>query len=296
MNELIIGLEGLALGTADIARLLNQHVGGVILFARNYASPDQLSALCSSIKKVRSDLIITVDQEGGRVQRFRSGFTVLPDLQTFGELYDQNPDAAFMAAKKSAMLMSHELKLCGVDLSFAPVVDLGINDSVIGNRAFHRDPEIVIHLAQAYIEGMHENGMRAVLKHFPGHGSVQGDTHHSCVIDSRSFKEIQETDLKPFTELVSKVDAVMVSHVVYPEVDDKPASVSQYWVKKILRNQLGFAGTVFSDDMGMQAAQISTSPAECVWRALDAGCTAVLLCNEFDVIDAVLKEFNTKTN
>ena len=286
---LMIGLTGPALTSADIHRLEHDCVYGVILFARNYESPNQLRALCTQIKAVRPDGVIAVDQEGGRVQRFCDGFTALPSLATLGAQYDDNPNAGRIAARQAAETLSAELSACGVDLSFAPVVDLGMNQAVIGDRAFHQNPACVTALARAFIEGLHANGMPAVLKHFPGHGSVSGDTHTSCVVDHRPYAEIAKQDLTPFQVLAADAEGVMAAHVVYDAVDPNPASQSRFWLQTVLRERCQFKGVVYSDDMGMQAVK-SSEPVAAVKQALDAGCDVVLLCNEFNVIDDVLNQ------
>jgi beta-N-acetylhexosaminidase len=285
---LVIGVEGLELTLADLKRLSSPKVSGVILFSRNYESPSQLTRLTQQIKNLNSSLTIMVDQEGGRVMRFREGFSALPPLAEFGKQFDtEGPLQALANARHYGALMARELLACGVDLSLSPVVDLGINQEIIGTRAFHADPKKVVALAQAWIEGMNSVGMKSVLKHFPGHGSVKGDTHLNSLSDARSFDEILNTDLYPFLSLIQS-DYVMASHVIYPEVDSLPASFSPVWLKQILREKLGFNGIIISDDLGMQAAKFSKDPKIPIQMALNAGCDQVLLCNEFDVMDVVL--------
>jgi beta-N-acetylhexosaminidase len=308
-SPLVIGIEGISLKNSDRARLKinkkskNSLVGGVILFSRNYESPDQLKVLTAEIKKENPDLVIMVDQEGGRVMRFKEGFSEIPPAKFFGDLVDSRGiEIACLEARKFGNLMATELLACGVDLSLSPVVDLGINQEIIGTRAFHRDPEILILLARAWMNGMNQAGMKTVIKHFPGHGSVKGDTHVSYLTDSRDFSEIDKTDLLPFKALTSETAGIMANHVIYSSVDDKPASFSSYWLKNILRKKLGFKGIILSDDLGMQAAKLldhspdKNSPDKNgqdkfdapIKLALTAGCDGVLLCNEFDLIDRVL--------
>lgn len=295
LAPLVIGLEGLVLNQNDRKRLQSKAVGGVILFTRNYESPLQLKALTAEIKNQNPNLTIMVDQEGGRVMRFREGFSDIPPAKHFGDLISQDGlTVASLEAEKFGKLMAQELLVCGVDCSLSPVVDLGINQAIIGTRAFHQDPELVEILARSWIHGMHQAGMKSVLKHFPGHGSVSGDTHVSYLKDSRELSVIRETDLRPFVALRDVADAVMVNHVVYPRIDDLPASFSKVWIKKILREELQFKGLIISDDLGMQAAKLFKSGEEPVRLALEAGCDLVLLCNEFDVMDEVLSSKSFK--
>jgi len=292
MGSLIIGIESTVLTQDDRRRLAHASVSGVILFARNYESPEQLAALTHSIKAIKP-LLITVDQEGGRVQRFDKGFTTLKAQSDIGILYDKDPEAAMALAYSQGKTLAAELKAVGVDLSFTPVLDLnkGVSD-IIGSRAFHRDPHVVVVLAKALVAAMKSVGLQAVGKHFPGHGSVAPDTHQTQVVDARTWQEIVQSDLIPFAaHREIGLDAIMASHIVYSQVDDCPASFSKIWLKQILREQLDFEGLIFSDDLGMQAAQISHDPAEVVRLACEAGCDRVLLCNGFDVIDQVLKQF-----
>jgi beta-N-acetylhexosaminidase len=284
----VIGVEGVELTPADLKRLASPIISGVILFSRNYESPAQLKKLTESIKHQNPALTIMVDQEGGRVMRFREGFSALPPLAEFGKQLDtKGASEALASARHYGALMARELLACGVDLSLSPVVDLGINQEIIGTRAFHPDPQKVVILSKAWIEGMNSAGMKSVLKHFPGHGSVKGDTHLNSLSDARSFDEILKTDLYPFVSLI-QVDYIMASHVMYPSVDAVPASFSSIWLKDILRKQFGFKGIIISDDLGMQAAKFSQDPRVPIQMALTAGCDQVLLCNEFDVMDVVL--------
>lgn len=286
---LMIGLAGTTLTASEHAWLTSPGVSGVVLFSRNFQSRDQLMALIDAIRGAGGDdMLIAVDQEGGPVQRFREGFTRLPPLSAIGTVYDRDPEDAIRLAEEHAWVMSSELRASGVDFSFAPVVDLARGNAAIGLRAFHADPAITAELAQAYVRGMHLGGMAAVLKHFPGHGSVAVDTHKATAIDPRSLDEIRRDDLVPFVEcLAAHAEAVMVAHVIYPEVDPQPAGFSSRWIKDILRSELGFNGAVISDDISMAAAGAAGGVAARVVAHLDAGCDLVLACFP-DVVDEAI--------
>ncbi len=277
---LMIGISGLQLAPVERRWLSTPGVAGVLLFARNYASPAQLSALCDAIRfDGRDDLLIAVDQEGGPVQRFRDGFTPLPALAAIGEAYDHDPAAAVRLAGEHAWVMASELRACGVDFSFAPVVDLARGNAAIGRRAFHRDPRVTSTLAQAYVRGLHLAGMAAVLKHFPGHGSVLADTHKATAVDPRSLDVIRCDDLLPFVDAINAhVEAVMMAHVIYPAVDSQPAGYSRVWIEQVLRDDLGFAGAVISDDISMAAAGAAGDIGGRVRAHLAAGCDLILAC------------------
>lgn len=287
---LIVGISSLALTDAEAQVLRHPLISGVILFARNFQDKNQLKALCVQLHALKSDFKVYVDQEGGRVQRFRDGFSSLAPLGQLGVLYQTMPKKALIAAKEHAYLMAHELKEVGVDQSFAPVVDLDLNSRVIGDRAFAHDPHVVIELARAYIEGMQDAGMRAILKHFPGHGFVTPDTHVDFAIDERHLHEVEQLDLLPFIELMQhqNVLGVMMSHVVFKNIDAEPVSLSSYWINDFLRRRLQFKGKIFSDDLGMKAVSALGSGVVMSQRALVAGCDYVLLCNDWQVVlDAV---------
>lgn len=286
---LMIGVAALELAEHEKPWLRASGVAGVLLFARNYQSREQLVALCESIRDAGGEhLLIAVDQEGGPVQRFREGFTRLPPLAAIGAAYDRDPGEAIRLAEEHAWVMASELRASGVDFSFAPVVDLARGNAAIGRRALHADPAITAELAQAYVRGMHLGGMAAVLKHFPGHGSVTGDTHKVVATDPRSLDEIRREDLRPFAECIeARVEAVMMAHVIYPAVDPKPAGYSKTWIGEILRGELGFTGAVISDDISMAAAGAAGSVGERVRAHLDAGCDLVLACFP-DVVDDAL--------
>lgn len=286
---LMIGLAGLALEPRERDWLVAPGVAGVLLFARNFASREQLGALVESIREVGGEqLLIAVDQEGGPVQRFREGFTRLPALARLGAVYDRDPDEAVRLTEEHAWVMASELRAMGVDFSFAPVVDLARGNAAIGLRAFHADPAVAGELGQAYVRGMHLGGMAGVLKHFPGHGSVAADTHKDVAIDPRPLAEIQRADLVPFAQCIeARVEAVMMAHVVYPQVDAHPAGYSTAWIGQVLREQLGFRGVVISDDISMAAAGSVGGVAARVHAHLDAGCDLVLACFP-DVVDEAI--------
>ncbi len=250
---LLIGVAGTTLTAQERDWLQHDAVAGVVLFKRNFASRDQVVELTAAIRAATArPLLVAVDQEGGRVQRFHAGFTELPPLDGFGRLHATDPDAALALAEQHAWLMASEIRATGLDLSFAPVVDLGRGNLAIGSRAFAEDPQVVAALAQAYVRGMHAAGMAATLKHFPGHGTVREDTHHDTAIDPRPLHELEAQDLLPFRAgIQAGADAVMMAHVVYPQVAPEPAGYSPRWINQILRGQMGFRGVVFSDDIGM---------------------------------------------
>ena len=277
---LMIGLHGTTLEPREHAWLTAHGVAGVLLFSRNFESREQVTALIDAIREVGGEqLLIAVDQEGGPVQRFRAEFTRLPPLSAIGAVCDRNAHEAVQLAEEHAWVMASELRAVGADFSFAPVVDLARGNAAIGVRAFHGDPAITAELAQAYVRGMHLAGMAAVIKHFPGHGSVVGDTHDMQAIDDRSLDEIRRLDLLPFAQCIeARVEAVMLAHVVYPQVDEKPAGFSRVWIGDILRGELGFDGAVISDDISMAAAGAAGSAGERVIAHLDAGCDLVLAC------------------
>lgn len=286
---LMIGVAALELAEREQRWLTASGVAGVLLFARNYQSRGQLIALCEAIREAGGEhMLIAVDQEGGPVQRFRDGFTRLPPLAAIGAVYDRDPDEAVRLAEEHAWVMASELRASGVDFSFAPVADLARGNAAIGLRAFHADPVITAELAQAYVRGMHLGGMAAVLKHFPGHGSVATDTHKAAAIDPRPLDVIRRDDLQPFAECIdARVEAVMMAHVTYPAVDARPAGYSKIWIEQILRGELGFAGVVVSDDISMAAAGAAGSVGERVRAHLDAGCDLVLACFP-EVVEAAL--------
>lgn len=286
---LMVGIEGLALNAGERGFLRHPSVAGVILFARNFSEKEQLQDLCADIRaSAPRPQLICVDQEGGRVQRFRTGFAKLPCLQDIGALLGSDRQAALDLARQHAFLMASEVIAAGLDLSFAPVTDLGLGNLAIGNRAFAAEPERVAECIAAYVDGMHMAGMAATLKHFPGHGSVLEDTHFSAAVDRRSFDQIAASDLVPFRAgLKAGADAVMMAHVVYPLVAPDPAGYSRHWIDAVLRRQFGFNGVVFSDDIGMAAAESAGSIKSRVQRHLSAGCDVVLACPPSSVAEAL---------
>ncbi|MEJ6005787.1 beta-N-acetylhexosaminidase [Paucibacter sp. AS339] len=283
---LVIDVAGLRLSRIERKRLTHPLVGGLILFARNFESRAQLTLLTSEIKSIRPDLLITVDHEGGRVQRFRSdGFTHLPPMRSLGALWMEDAMAATQAATAAGYVMGSELRACGVDLSFAPVLDLDYGESsVIGERSFHRDPRVVALLAKSVAHGLLIAGMGSCGKHFPGHGFVKADSHVDVPVDRRSLKAILAEDAKPFEWLNLSLSAVMPAHVIYPKVDTLPAGFSSRWLQEILRERLGFGGLIFSDDLGMRGARVLEGReigfTEAAIAALHAGCDLALLCNQ----------------
>ena len=291
---LIIDIAGLSLTKVDRQRLKHPLVGGIILFARNWQDRAQLSQLCRDIKKLRRDLLICVDHEGGRVQRFKTdGFTHLPPMRALGELWLRDGKAgegsgamkATNAATACGFVLGAELRACGVDFSFAPVLDLDFGESgVIGDRAFARDPRVVSLLAKSLMQGLLQSGMANCGKHFPGHGFVKADSHTDIPVDKRSLKAILNEDAAPYTWLSTTLSSVMPAHVIYPKVDARPAGFSSKWLNDILRGQLGFGGAIFSDDLSMAGARLidgeHVTYTEAAVAALNAGCDLVLLCNQ----------------
>ena len=293
---LIIGIAGHTLAPHEREWLHHDACAGVILFARNFASRGQVAELTASLREAAPrPQLVCVDQEGGRVQRFRDGYSALPPLQGFDALYRRDPAAALALAREHAWLMASEVLASGVDLSFAPVVDLGRGTLAIGNRAFAEDPEAVAALTTAYVRGMHAAGMAATLKHFPGHGTVREDTHVDVAIDPRPLHELEAHDLLPFRAgIAAGADAVMMAHVIYPQVAPEPAGYSPRWINALLREQLGFRGVVFSDDIGMAAAHSAGGVKARIDAHLDAGCEVVLVCHP-QMVDEALSAMDGRT-
>ncbi len=278
----MLDVAGCELCAEDRGLLKHPAVGGVILFTRNYESPQQLRALVDEIHALRDpQLLVAVDQEGGRVQRFREGFTHLPPLACLGRIYDTDRPRAKHLARVTGWLMASELRAVGVDISFAPVLDLDYGVStIIGNRALHKRPEIVAELAAAYQGGMHDAGMSATGKHFPGHGAVAADSHVDLPVDERRFEDIEQWDMVPFRRMIDAgLAAVMMAHVVYTQVDRQAAGFSSRWIRDVLRGQLNFNGLVFSDDLSMEGAACAGDYAGRADASLQAGCDMVLVCN-----------------
>ncbi len=291
LGPVMLDVEGTALTDADRRRLSHPLVGGVILFSRNYQSPEQIAGLCREIHNLRyPPLLIAVDHEGGRVQRFREGFTAIPPMRAFGELWHSHPNTAKRLAREAGYVMGAELRAVGVDFTFAPVLDLDHGASgVIGNRAFSRLPEAVVELAHALVLGLQEAGMNAVGKHFPGHGYVRADSHLDVPVDERALDDLRAEDLVPFKRLIELgLAGIMPAHVIYPEVDDQPAGFSRRWLMEILRGELHFDGMIFTDDLSMEGARVAGGAVERAEAALRAGCDMALLCNKPDQADLLL--------
>ena len=284
LGPILIGLPGTDLDPSDRAQLLHPAVGGVVLFTRNFNDRAQLERLVERIRDIRDPrLLVCIDQEGGRVQRLRDGFTRLPPLGVLGKLLRDDSVKALDMAYRHGRVMATEMLACGIDLSFAPVLDLDRGSSVIGDRAFADGPEAVQALGGCYLSGMHDAGMKTTGKHFPGHGSVRADSHVDDVTDPRPLAEIESSDLAPFRNLAGELDALMIAHVVYPAVDALPAGYSRAWLAGILRGQLAYGGVVFSDDLGMHAARNVGDLAARTRLCLDAGCDLALVCQPEDV-------------
>lgn len=290
MGFLMLDLEGTRLDAAEEALLQAPQTGGLILFSRNFTSREQLVSLVADIRRVRPDLLIAVDHEGGRVQRFREGFTQIPAMGDILPAAGNDLTLAKRWATELGFLMAIELLGCDIDLSFAPVLDVNGISEVIGKRAFSGNPDEVAELAGAFIRGMNDAGMRAVGKHFPGHGSVQADSHIAMPVDSRSAEEILNFDMKPFVSLIGDklLDGVMPAHVVYNQLDPNPAGFSRFWLQQKLRGELGFDGCIFSDDLGMEGAAFAGGYAARAKAALDAGCDMILVCNNRQGVQEVL--------
>ena len=289
MNYLMLDIEGTHLNPDDIRRLHHTQVAGVILFQRNYVSPAQLTDLIASIRAQRPEILIAVDHEGGRVQRFREGFTPIPPMGTLGKIWAHEPQKAMVLAKDIGWVIATELRSHDIDFSFTPVLDLDYGYSqVIGSRAFHSQPDAVITLARQLLSGLAQGGMRGIGKHFPGHGFVAGDTHTAMPIDQRSYGDIMHTDGVPFVQLMPELAAIMPAHIIYPQVCPQPVGFSKHWLQTILRGQLGFQGAIVSDDLSMVAAHAIPDVVQRVQAAWTAGCDMVLLCNQPTQVDTVL--------
>ncbi len=295
----MLDIDGLSLTPADRDLLREPAVGGVILFSRNYESPEQLIDLVTDIRAVRSPpLLVAVDHEGGRVQRFRDGFTAIPPMREIGRAYREDPAAAERLAREAGWMIGSELRAVGIDLCFAPCVDLdwGVSE-IIGNRSFHRRAEVVGELAASFSRGLRSAGMAATAKHFPGHGAVVADSHLKLPVDRREYGDLLD-DMRPYEKLVSNgvVAAVMTAHIVYAEMDNMPASFSEFWIQRELRSRLGFDGAVFCDDLSMKATRDYGSMAERAKRALAAGCDMVLVCNDRQAARKAVNALREYTN
>ena len=291
LGPLMVDLVGLTLSEEEAEILQHPLVGGVILFSRNYESPEQITELTASIRALRDPhLLISVDHEGGRVQRFRNGFTRLPPVGVLGQGYKRQPDLTLSRAEMTGWLMAVELRAVGVDFSFAPVLDLdyGVSE-VIGDRSFHRDPATVTAVAKAYIQGMKRAWMPAVGKHFPGHGAVEVDSHLGLPTDTRHFEDMLQSDMLPFRQLCnSELAGIMPAHIVYEKSDQLPAGFSPFWIQEVLRERLGFQGVVLSDDLSMEGAAVMGDSVARAEAALSAGCDMVLVCNKPDSVVQVI--------
>lgn len=291
LGPIMLDVAGLELLAEDRELLEHPLVGGLILFTRNYQDREQLAALCAALRQIRPELLIAVDYEGGRVQRFREGFTRIPAMRRIGDLYDASPAAAHELAQTCGWMIASELREFDVDLSFAPVLDLdgGVSE-IIGDRAFHSDAEASITLAKAFMQGQYAAGMASTGKHFPGHGQVAPDSHKELPVDERSEAELQR-DIQPFTALIEAgLPSVMMAHIRFPAIDEMPASLSSRWVRHILREQIGFDGAVFTDDLSMGGAAVMGSHAERAQRALEAGCDMLPVCNDREGVVQILDQ------
>nr|WP_259364456.1 beta-N-acetylhexosaminidase [Colwellia sp. MB3u-43] len=292
-------VQGTSLSQEDKEILQHPLIGGLIFFTRNYQSPEQMADLSQQIRMAaKKPMLLAVDHEGGRVQRFREGFSLIPAMGKLWRMSEQNLALAKELAKQSAILMALEVQAVGIDISFAPVLDINNISDVIGDRAFHQEPDYVTELAEAFISGLHLVGMKATGKHFPGHGSVKADSHIDLPIDTRTSAEIFQQDLMPFKQLINKgkVDALMPAHIIFPDVDSKAVGFSRYWLQNILREQLGFNGVIFSDDLSMQGAASIGGYIERAEAAQAAGCDMLLLCNNRDGCVEVLDNANISTS
>lgn len=291
IGSVMVDLSGTMLSPEERELLLHPHVGGVILFAENYQNKNQLRALIDDIRTIRQPLIIAVDQEGGKVQRFINDFTVLPSLTSLGREYDTNPAKAIEHAEETGYTMAEELLAVGIDISLAPVLDLerGISQIItVKERSFHADPHVVIPLAKAYIRGMNKAGMVATGKHFPGHGGVVADSHVALPVDDRDLATLEAEDMLPFAQLVDDLWGIMPAHVQYTSVDANPTNFSSFWLQKILREKLGFKGVIISDDMCMVGAKWAGNLLERTQAALAAGCDMVIISHSQEELGAVL--------
>ena len=279
-GRLMLDLKGVSLDRDERLQLQNSQVGGVILFSRNIQSRDQICDLVAEIRACSKSLLVAVDQEGGRVQRLREGFTAIPSMQAIGNLIARSPEEGLGLSKDLGWLMASEVIACGLDLSFAPVLDVDRDtSSIIGDRSFSDQPEIVISAAEAFIKGMHDAGMAATGKHFPGHGGIVADSHLEAPVDDRSWNTLYARDIQPFAKLSKMLDAVMPAHITFPSVDPDSVGFSSFWLNDVLRGKLGFEGIIFSDDLTMKGADIAGGYVDKAKLALKAGCDMILVCN-----------------
>jgi beta-N-acetylhexosaminidase len=280
-GRLMVDVDGHSLTLDDRQLLANPQVGGVILFARNIVSREQVCALVAEIRSCSKNILIAVDQEGGRVQRFSHGFTVIPSMQQVGDFIDSAGSEGVSLSRELGWLMASEVLACGLDISFAPVLDVDRDtSSIIGDRAFSDQPEKVITAATAFIEGMQDAGMASTGKHFPGHGGVIADSHLEAPVDNRSWEQLKRHDLMPFQSLAKTLAGIMPAHITFPAIDADSVGFSSFWLKQVLREQLGFSGVIFSDDLSMKGADIVGSYVDKAKAALAAGCDMILVCND----------------
>ena len=280
-GRLMLDVDGLVLSSDDRQLLANPQVGGVILFARNILSREQVCTLVAEIRSCSNNILIAVDQEGGRVQRFSHGFTKIPSMQQVGDLVESAGSEGVALSRELGWLMASEVLACGLDISFAPVLDVDRDtSSIIGDRAFSDQPKKVITAAAAFIEGMQDAGMASTGKHFPGHGGVIADSHLEAPVDNRSWDQLKRHDLMPFQSLAKTLSGIMPAHITFPSIDPDSVGFSVFWLKEVLREQLGFSGVIFSDDLSMKAADIVGSYVDKAKAALAAGCDMILVCND----------------
>ena len=299
LGPVMLDIDGLSLTPADRDLLREPAVGGLILFSRNYESPQQLTDLVDEVRTLRSPPpIIAVDHEGGRVQRFRDGFTAIPPMRVIGRQFRADPKSALALARQAGWLIAAELRACGIDLCFAPCVDLdwGVSD-IIGDRAFHARAEVVAELAAEFSRGLRSAGMAAVAKHFPGHGAVVADSHEQLPVDRREYGDVLD-DMRPYDKLIGNglLAGVMMAHIVYSQMDPLPAGFAPYWIQRELRSRLGFDGAVLSDDLSMKATRRYGTMPERARLALEAGCDMVLVCNDRDAAQATVRALKDYSN
>jgi beta-N-acetylhexosaminidase len=299
LGPVMLDIDGLSLTPADRELLREPAVGGLILFSRNYESPQQLTELVDQVRALRSPPpIIAVDHEGGRVQRFRDGFTAIPPMRVIGRQFRADPKGALELARRAGWLIAAELRACGIDLCFAPCVDLdwGVSE-IIGDRAFDARPEVVCELAAEFSRGLRSAGMAAVAKHFPGHGAVVADSHEQLPVDRREYGDLLD-DMRPYEKLIDNglIAGVMMAHIVYSQMDPLPAGFAPFWIQRELRSRLGFDGAVLSDDLSMKATRRYGTMPERARRALDAGCDMILVCNDRDAAQATVRALRDYSN
>jgi len=297
LGPIMCDIAGTKLTIDDKRRLQHPMTGGVILFTRNYSSLQQLTDLTTEIHSLRiPSLLVAVDHEGGRVQRFKNDFTRLPAMRELGKIWDEHPIRAHRLAQLTGYVLAAELRSCGIDLSFTPVLDIDYQQScVIGDRAFHRKPQVIGELAHSLMKGLKLGGMEAIGKHFPGHGYIQEDSHIEMPVDKRSYADIKMDDLIPFREMIKHgLAGIMPAHVIYPKIDSQPAGFSTVWLQKILRSELEFDGCIFSDDLSMEGAVVAGNIVQRAEIAFNAGCDMVLVCNDPHAADKLLAELQWK--